>query len=78
MNLHFTDALAERHIHELRHQAARHRSAASGPPRRLAGRGGRAPLTPGRGPRLALRSRVGFTLVEAGLHLLAGSPHTAE
>lgn len=68
MNTHLTGALAQCHSHELRQQAAQHRRAAC--------RGGRAPLP--RAHRPGLRSRLGFTLLSAGLRLVASAPHTAE
>jgi hypothetical protein len=77
MNLRMTEALAHRHVLDLRRDAALRIDTAE-----------RAAPCPTRGqrhsprPRLAagqprLRNRLGFTLVEAGLRLLAGEANAS-
>ena len=62
MNPHLTAALADQRIRETLHQAARPHSR----PPRPASQSGSQPLNHAR-----LRHRIGITLVEAGLRLLA-------
>jgi len=65
MNPHLTAALADQRIRETLDQAARPHSR----PPRPASRPGSQPLD-----RARLRRRIGITLVEAGLRLLATTP----
>ncbi|HEV2371427.1 MAG TPA: hypothetical protein VGS19_04585 [Streptosporangiaceae bacterium] len=63
MNLQMADDLVRYHIRDIRHQAAQCGGRARRRPGRPGSRDGRW------GQRL--RSRVGFTLIEAGLYLVA-------
>ena len=65
MNPHLTAALADQRIREIRHQAARLHSF---PPRPAPQPGSQPPN------RARLRRRIGITLVETGLRLLATTP----
>jgi hypothetical protein len=72
MNLRMTEALAHRHVLDLRRDAALRMAAAERPaPGHARGQRHLSRLHAAGGvPRL--RDRLGFTLVEAGLRLLAG------
>ena len=65
MNPHLTAALADQRNRETRNQAARRQSVSPRP----APQPGNHPLN-----HLRLRRRIGITLVEAGLRLLATTP----
>jgi hypothetical protein len=65
MNPYLTAALADQRIREVRNQAARHHSSSPRP----APQPGNHPLN-----HVRLRHRIGMTLVEAGLRLLATAP----
>jgi hypothetical protein len=66
MNIGTVQALVDNHIGEIRHQAA---------PRRAGARGRESWPAAGAASRPGLRSRIGFALVEAGLHLqITASP----
>jgi hypothetical protein len=71
MNPWLAEALAESRAREIRHAAARYRPRAAQTTRPDAARYRRR--RPARDPALAasLRGRVGYALVEAGLHMLA-------
>jgi hypothetical protein len=64
MNPAMINAVADQHIRELRHHAARRRAAARHREPRPAGAASRPPR---------LRSHLGFALVEAGFYLLASA-----
>jgi hypothetical protein len=65
MNPHLIAALADQRIRETRHQAARPHSCSPRP----TSQPGSQPVN-----RARLRRRIGITLVEAGLRLLATTP----
>jgi hypothetical protein len=62
MNFGMIDVMVGSHTGGIRRQAAAARASARGSAAGAAGR-----------PRLPLRSRIGFVLVEAGLHLQSGA-----
>jgi len=70
------NALVSSHISEVRDQAARCRSARCRSDRSQRGVGHQAAQSQraARAPRAALRRRIGFALVEAGLRLVATQP----
>jgi hypothetical protein len=69
MNPHLIAALADQRIRETRHQAARPHSCSPRPASQPGSQPGSQPVN-----RARLRRRIGITLVEAGLRLLATTP----
>jgi hypothetical protein len=65
MNFEMTDTRVQQHVNEIRYQASQCRGHASDRSRPRWG------TRPSGQPGTALRHRVGITLIEAGLHLLA-------
>jgi hypothetical protein len=79
MNFEMADANVQQHVNEIKHQASQCRSHATNRSRRTR-RSHPSPFggPEGSSPRKTLRGRVGITLIEAGLHLLATDGQAAQ